>query len=602
MHETTFRNANPKCSLSLSTLFGSRAKKLPPGAVARATAFRTTGAEAVVAEDMVSVLVEAKDAAGVLDDIEKAQRNESLEVLADGFLSANVTLSTAEHLVKHKKVTRVQTKRQSVPFLEAALPDIGVLGGDPVARVVAETGKDVLIGVIDSGFDLSHPMFRDKQGKLRVEGLLEQKANGTSKEYTAAQLETAWANGAGPGADSQGHGTHVASTAGGSPFRNRTGVAPDARFLLVKTDFLNTDKAAKWIFAKAGSAPCVINISLGHHFGAHDGTDAEERLHRALVGPGKLIVIAAGNEREDQIHIGGRFAAQQTETVTFDVLRQPDGPPFVVITLWHADTDDFDLAVLTPTGQTLAAPASGMTSKFPSALVDVTLSRGPYSWSNLTQTQIQIEFNSATVPAQRLRGWQIRMACKTAAVGRVDAWFHNSGFAVFRQHDMLEQARTVGLSATGEGCIAVASHVSKTSWDADDGAEQDTQAVVGRSSRFSSLGPTRDGRQKPDFSAPGQYVTAALADGSELAERTDRALVNQRLLTIEGTSMATPVVTGVVALMLQKRPMLTPTEARQILSATARHDAHTGPVGWNPTYGFGKIDAAAALQQTPAAG
>ena len=181
-------------------------------------------------------------------------------------------------------------------------------------------------------------------------------------------------------------------------------------------------------------------------------------------------------------------------------------------------------------------------------------------------------------------------------VGRLDAWMNNSGFAEFRAHSLVEMARTIGLPATGRGSIAVASHVSKNQWQADAGMETDIRAVIGRSSVFSSLGPTRDGRQKPDISAPGQYLTAALADGSELATLDDRALTPSRLLTIEGTSMATPVVTGVVPLMLQRKPTATLAQIADVLQRTARHDVHTGPVGWNPTYGFGKIDIAAALQ------
>ena len=88
------------------------------------------------------------------------------------------------------------------------------------------------------------------------------------------------------------------------------GIAPEgARFLLVKTNFLDTDReAASWAFSKAKNRPCVINMSFGAPLqGAHDGSDVEERLHEALVGPGKLIVISAGNERHDAIHIGGLF-------------------------------------------------------------------------------------------------------------------------------------------------------------------------------------------------------------------------------------------------------------------------------------------------------
>jgi len=119
--------------------------------------------------------------------------------------------------------------------------------------------------------------------------------------------------------------------------------------------------------------------------------------------------------------------------------------------------------------------------------------------------------------------------------------------------------------------------------------------VIGQSSPFSSIGPTRDGRQKPEISAPGQFVTGALAQGSRLAGISQRADNANRTLTIEGTSMSAPVITGVVALMLQKKPALTLADIRSILQNTARRDAITGPAGWDPIFGFGKIDAAAAL-------
>jgi subtilisin family serine protease len=140
--------------------------------------------------------------------------------------------------------------------------------------------------------------------------------------------------------------------------------------------------------------------------------------------------------------------------------------------------------------------------------------------------------------------------------------------------------------------------VTKNKWKSDNGAMEDTLAVIGRSSEFSSLGPTRDGREKPEISAPGQYVTAALAKDSEMQDWDDRSLDSKRQLTIEGTSMSAPVVTGVVALMLQKKTSLTPDKVRTILKQSASRDDHTGSLGWNPTYGHGKIDVVKIIANT----
>ena len=156
---------------------------------------------------------------------------------------------------------------------------------------------------------------------------------------------------------------------------------------------------------------------------------------------------------------------------------------------------------------------------------------------------------------------------------------------------------TIGLPATSEGCIAVASHVSKNTWDSDDGPQQDLRALVGRSSNFSSLGPTRDGRWKPEISAPGQYLTAGLADRSELSEVRVRAKKSDRLVSIEGTSMAAPIVTGAIALMLEKDPTLTPTQIKEIFKETAKKDDHTQNTPWTAAYGYGKLDIIAALSK-----
>src|SRR5262249_9606765 len=107
-----------------------------------------------------------------------------------------------------------------------------------------------------SGFDLSHPMYRDGNGKLRVDALLEQKDDQSAPtEFTTAQLTTGWSNGTNPGADPVGHGTHVGSIAGGTMHNGFEGIAPDARFLLVKTNFIERRTARSGSFPKLVRSP-----------------------------------------------------------------------------------------------------------------------------------------------------------------------------------------------------------------------------------------------------------------------------------------------------------------------------------------------------------
>jgi subtilisin family serine protease len=592
MEKTSFKVFD-KASMSLSTVLRRQTKKLRPLFALRAAGFESTTTDVVKKEDMVSLLVEATEADKVMHDLGNLTAEEGMRPLSDSILSARVTLSMAQQLLKHDQVVGVQTKKEYQLHLDAVPENINLIGNSGV-RTVEEKGNGVFIGIVDSGFDLSHPMFRDAAGKLRVEGLLDQTGK-SPQEFTSAQLEKGWSDGTNPGKDENGHGTHVASIAGGTSFNGFEGIAPEARFLLVKTNFLDTADGVQWIFSKAGSKACVVNMSLGGHFGSHDGTSLEEMLIDQVSGPGKIVVISAGNERESNLHIGGRLLPNESQTVRFDVPGQGGRAPEGILTLWYDPADTFTLALATPGGQELAVPAIGNVDTFSSSSVDIEIGRKTYPASNLIQVQIILSFRSTSPPPAVLNNWAVRLTCNAAVVGRIDGWFANNGFGQFRAHPLVEQARTVAMAATAKSCIALASHVSKNAWSSDAGPQQDLSVLVGRSSPFSSQGPTRDGRPKPDMSAPGQYVTAALAAGSELAGFGERAWTAKHLLTIEGTSMAAPVLTGVVALLLQKKKSLKPDDVRRILASSATSDAHVGTQGWNPTFGNGKVNVEKAI-------
>jgi len=111
---------------------------------------------------------------------------------------------------------------------------------------------------------------------------------------------------------------------------------------------------------------------------------------------------------------------------------------------------------------------------------------------------------------------------------------------------------------------------------------------------FSARGPTLVGDHKPDILAPGRKILSLYALNSYL----DGALPGRRMLSslsrpyfrLTGTSMAAPVVSGVVALLLQKKPNLKPDQVKYILANTARNVS-----GNSDTVGAGVVDAYAAL-------
>jgi subtilisin family serine protease len=269
--------------------------------------------------------------------------------------------------------------------------------------------------------------------------------------------------------------------------------------------------------------------------------------------------------------------------------------PQAVMTLWYDVRDDFDIALISPGGIEMPVPSVGMSDSRETDGAVIEIARNVSDHSSSVQTQIVLNFNDVVAFDGSLSKWMLRITCRRAVVGRLDGWMAGERLAAFRNGPMLEVTRTIGMPATANNIIAVASHVSKNSWISGRGTEITPRAVAGRSSRFSSQGPTRDGREKPEISAPGEMITAALAAGSEFAGWPERDNAAMQTLTIEGTSMATPLVTGAVAVLFEHSPTLTPADAVAVLRDGATRDIFAGDLRWTPEYGFGKLSLRGAM-------
>jgi serine protease AprX len=114
---------------------------------------------------------------------------------------------------------------------------------------------------------------------------------------------------------------------------------------------------------------------------------------------------------------------------------------------------------------------------------------------------------------------------------------------------------------------------------------------------WSSRGPTRDGLAKPDIAAPGRKIVSLRAPGSTLDLLLPQRMVagldplNPQYFTLSGTSAAAPIVTGVVALMLERDPSLKPLQVKNRLRSTATPLAFGSPY----TTGAGLANALAAV-------
>ena len=185
-------------------------------------------------------------------------------------------------------------------------------------------GKNVIVGIVDSGIDWCHPDFIDPDtGTSRILYLWDQTLSpqagesspspyGYGVEYDQNIINSALLtcnHNLVREKDDEGHGTHVAGTAAGNGEASQgkyTGAAPQAKIIFVKTTFSDADimDGVSYIFEKAAQLgmPAVVNLSLGGHAGPHDGTSLLSQALDQLSGEGKIVVVAAGNEGGDSVH------------------------------------------------------------------------------------------------------------------------------------------------------------------------------------------------------------------------------------------------------------------------------------------------------------
>ena len=502
------------------------------------------------------------------------------------------------------------------------------------------TGAGVIVGIVDSGVDPTHGDFRHPDGTSRLQDYWDQSdTSGTLPAYgygsvwsgnALTTLVRAW--------DPVGHGTHVAGIAAGDGSASQVdslrymfaGVAPEAAMVGVAVDLsfdTNILDAVRFVFDAADRAglPAVVNLSLGSQFGPHDGRSPLEAGLDTLVGPGRIIVAAAGNEGEDRVHAelhvpsGGRDSA----SVFVGPYTPGLGLSFFAVDGFHSALDAYDVTVVTPGGTRFGpfVPED--------AVMDTLTGEGtlfldqelypPEPEKNEIAVLLSNDDPNAPDGASALAApppatgeWWLVFADRKAAAGggEIDLWLSLSSIRDIggnepywkRAHDAGEEVAAPG---TARGVLTVGSMNTKPCWPDSMGVMRcSTVSPVeltepGRITFFSSRGPTQDGRQKPEISAPGFVIASARSaqitpDYAQFYSLSRTLQPDREHFVYTGTSMSAPQVTGAVALVLAEDASLDPTALRALLAGTARHDEHA-PAPWNAASGYGKLDLAALL-------
>jgi MYXO-CTERM domain-containing protein len=569
----------------------------------------------------------------------------------------------------------IRLEPSALDAFAAAHPELRLLAGPPRHTLLdksklwtrsaeyraasGQDGKGVVVGIVDTGLDVSHPDFRDAKGKTRVAWMLASGApQGLHAELEAKygcslpnqsscvvldgeDIDALLASGSRLGLprDAEGHGTHVLSIAAGNGGPSATsrpryvGMAPGATLIVAApgeaggfydADILN---AAKFVFERADALgmPAVVNISIGGDFGPHDGTSLLEKGLAALVGdahPGRAIVVAAGNSGGlYRTATGGPFGIHTEAHVFPDAeVRVPliappatKGQGFIWITFDPADHVSVALEgpggarwidFVDPGDQKGYKGDDGTTGAVVNRVADGT-------------TQITPDTNSAVVAWDG--AWpEGEFAVLLRGTGNAQLWITGMGDAApgGQTAVLFERAikqGTINVPASHPNLIAAGCTINRVAWSSYKNDQisiselgADRPPVEDGDCYFSAAGPTPAGVPKPDISAPGAFVAAAMSVDADPRKHRGGLfdppgcptgdpcyLVDGAHAIAIGTSMSSPHVAGAVALLLERDPTLTQARILDLIQAGARYP--TGSVPYDYQLGPGELDIVATI-------
>ena len=575
----------------------------------------------------------------------------------DDIYIASIPLDKISQLCSYPSIQRIEAGKSCSITNEnsAAIVRVKDVWNSPAP--LSATGKGVIIGVMDIGFDLTHPNwystdmqdYRIKQvwdmldysgeGEPVIGQTTNDKGQKKDTIYVGRQYigEEAILNKR-HSADglTQTHGTHTMGTATGSGCEGDgtispyIGMAPDAEMCVVANYTTNnkdivpevdlykytmaTDLLGfKYIFDYAESVgkPCVINLSEGEYLNLNDGILYHEVINK-MVGAGRIICASAGNDGKCGTYIHkakgeskkGAFLSSDEREAAY-VMRSKK-PVKMQLSFYQDQTKvmtwEYDTRTLSAFPDSVMQDTIHVGNKrFP-----VSLSVYPDCYDKtLYATEFQItdinndrnNFGKNTAMSLAVLDTNNDIEVFSAGGGFISDDIDNSLCDFKSSHSVLFPGcaeRVIGVGATA--------HVTEVPLHYG-GAFGDNLGTNGVRASFSSVGPTIDNHIKPDVMAPGVNIVS-----STNSYKTDQHLQNtfgSRVFEYEGrkhywalskgTSMSCPIVTGIIALWLQVCPTLTPEQIKDVFAHTCTHydEALSYP---NNYYGWGEIDALAGIE------
>ena len=590
----------------------------------------------------------------------------------DDFLTAQVPLDRLAAVSCLPGVEDVEVSRQMKLATDSTLSAthaLQVQQGIPGEWARGYDGTGVIVGVIDAGFDYNHRAFRrnDDVSRSRIlrlysttdkSGHRASYSNGNYRLPGSVFLEDEIYNLTTDNAAGS-HGTHTTSIAAGSNVNGYGGMAPGADIVLCSISALDGSISAVEVanciryidcYADSVGKPCVMSLSISTPTGQHDGKDYFSNAVKNVMGPGRIFVIAAGNNKGKNLYTHGTATQTDPMNALFKSRNSVNGDSTYLYTshsseFWMRTANAnfyFKFHVLDKTTGKIVWESEELSSKttithrqlagfydcYTAADTVGTITGNPVYASAGKKYHLNVSIHNLICHEYTMSGGQknSRYALGVSIYPRrqitfeVDAWagITGTGFSGFNRNVTTTSGEvkshfyaagndscSIGTYAVGDSTISAGAYAARTSYYslAANRIVYDYTETLGNVASFSSYqasgsGPT--GKALPTICAPGIDVVGACNRYCSQTSLSDPSMVMYQngnyWCVMSGTSMAAPTVAGIIALWLQANPRLSVAQVKEVLAKTAIHDSFTnGPraVEFGPN---GKIDALAGMR------
>lgn len=459
-------------------------------------------------------------------------------------------------------------------------------------------GKDVLIGIIDTGIDYRHQAFKNTDGTTRIQSIWDQTDQSGEQpdsftfgsEYGREQINEALQSNNPlsivPSVDTNGHGTAISSIAAGTPINDHSfrGVAPEADLVVVKLK--NAKKNLKDLFfvpdellcfqesdimlaarylvtvSQKLNKPIVICIALGTSMGGHDGNGPlSSYLDYLAQLPGIGVSISAGNEGNKKRHY---YYATSPDVYYSDFsINAGNDDSMFFIEIWGTSPAQLSISITSPTREVtrLIPPSINgcINYNFNISLTNVWINNIIYE-QNTGDQLILLRFTN-TFPGT----WQFHLENNNIDSFSFHAWLP-SGNLITDETYFINADPNITITSPGNA----ASPLTVTAYNQLD------NSILEESSR----GYTRIGVIKPDIAAPGYLIPCAVP-GDKYGSAT-------------GTGAAAAHTAGIMAMLFEwgivKENYIQMTGGivnRQLILYATRDSAYTYP---NNIWGYGQVE------------